>query len=285
MNRRKFLKTSAGLFVAAAPAIILPREADAQLLNLKFGAPIPDPPPPATSIPMSFSDPRFASNTPAARVLITATSGTTTNQTWEEYPTYPDGVSAFEWGSTSGTYNLSLCNFDWREGIRISADNGAHLTVDQCFINTVGFDYPPLPDHADGLQGFSGSGGSRANFTITNTCFRSYSDAEAATVYGGLAIGSAGFFWADNMRGDITLDNVLFWGGGRGIDIYADTGTTNLTFRNVYLASSPNGSPWEGHDYDIRATGGTLNILEWTNVKYATVVGGVIVPGASIPSP
>lgn len=283
MHRRKFLKTSAGLFIAAAPAIIRPPSADAQLLNLKFGAPVPAPP--GTSIPMSAADSRFAGNTPASRISVSG-SGSLTNQTWDENPGYADGVSAFEWGSATGTYNLSLSKIDWREGIRVAGDGGATLNVDQCFINTVGFDLPAdPPDHADGLQGFAGAPGGQVNLNVTNTCFRSYSDTEAQSIYGGFSIGSAGFFWADNMRGNITLNNVLIWGGERGIDIYADTGTTTINFQNVYIASSPNGTPWSGHDYDIRATGGTLTVANWTNVRAATVVGGVIVPGSLLPSP
>ncbi|WP_139372872.1 hypothetical protein [Nitrobacter vulgaris] len=79
------------------------------------------------------------------------------------------------------------------------------------------------------------------------------------------------------------MTNVLIHGGGRGMAIYADTGTTHISFENVFFVPSPDG--WKFFDYDIRATGGTLIVDKWVNVRAATIVDGVIVPGASLPSP
>jgi hypothetical protein len=78
---------------------------------------------------------------------------------------------------------------------------------------------------------------------------------------------------------------LIHGGGGRGIAIYAHTGRTiRISFENVFLVPSPDG--WTYYDYDIRgATGGTLIVDKWVNVRAATIVDGVIVPGASLPSP
>lgn len=277
MNRRKFIST--GLFVAAAPAIIRP--AKAQLLNLKFGAPVPDPP--GTSIPMSLNDPRFSENTAGVAGQI-VTTGSLSNKTWNENPGYADGDSALNWQGSSGAFTLSQCKFDWREGVRIAGDNGANLVVDQCFINTVGFS----TDHADGIQAYAGLGGAIVNVTLTNSCLRSYSDTEAQSIYGPSAIGSGGWFWADDMRGNVTFNNVLVWGGERGVNIHVDSGTVNIDFKDVFFASSPNGSPWSGDDYLIYVPSGypgTLNVVRWENVRAATVVDGAIVQGALLPSP
>jgi hypothetical protein len=62
-------------------------------------------------------------------------------------------------------------------------------------------------------------------------------------------------FWADNFQGEVRMTNVLIHGGGRGIDD------------------------------DIRATGATLIVDKWVNVRAAAIVDGVIVTGASLPSP
>lgn len=275
MNRRRFIQASAGLFAAAAPAVIRPSQA--QILQFS-GRPQESA---GATIPLSFDDSRFFSNTAGIANQSVTSGGSQSNKTWNENPTYGNGESAFEWGSATGTYNLSLCNFDWRECIRIAGGSNAIFNIDQIFANTIGFGL----DHADGVQGYSGAGGDSVNVTMTNSCLRSYSDAEAISVYGPSAIGSGGWFWADGMRGTITLNNVVIWGGQRGMAIYADTGTTTIDFQNLYFVPSPPGSGWDGYDYDIRATGGTLTVARWSNVRAATIVGGVIVPGALLPSP
>ena len=155
--------------------------------------------------------------------------------------------------------------------------NSGTLNVDQGFINCVA----RTPDHSDGLQTFS-EGGS-GNVNITNTCFRSYTDAEALSIYGAGFIGSDSIDWSDLFQGTISLQNVLIWGGSRGVKIDADVGTTHVSFDHVYFVPSPDG--WTFFKTQIIPTGGTLIIDKWNEVRDATIVNGVIVPNALIPSP
>lgn len=228
------------------------------------------------TIPMSWNDSRFAGNT-AGVAEQAFTTGSFSNLDWNENPGYSDGNQCCTWGGP-GNLTLSKCRVDWREGPRIAGDSGT-FTVDQCFISCVG----TSTDHADGMQAYDPGG--NGNVTVTNTCFRSYSDNEAAAVYGSGFIGSDAFFWADSYQGTVTFNNVLVWGGARGVSIYADTGTTHVNFQNVYFVLGNGDSSWEFYNYDIKPTGGTLTVDNWTNVCAATIVNGVIVPGATLPSP
>lgn len=229
---------------------------------------------------MSLTDPRFAGNT-AGTSGIFISAGTLDNETWNENPTYPNGDQCWTWSSASASdvLNVSQCAVDWREGPRVAATvAGAQMNVDQCFINCVGM----TGDHADGIQAFAGTG-ARGIVTVTNTCFRSYTDTEAANVYGAGFIGSDAFFWADSAVGTVNFSNVLIWGGSRGVTIDADTSVTNVSFNNVYFVPSPDG--WTDYSVLVQNTGGAFNIVQWTNVFNATIVGGVIVPGSAIAAP
>lgn len=229
---------------------------------------------PATTIPMSYNDARFSGNTAGGGPF---TTGTQSNKDWSENPAYGSGDQCFTWNG-GGIFNLSQCRVDWREGPRVAADSGT-FNIDQCFINCVG----EGADHADGIQAYNPGGKSTVN--VTNTCFRSYSDAEAVAVYGSNFIGSDAFFWADSYQGTVSFTNVLIWGGARGVSIYADTGTTHVAFDTVYFVLGNGDSSWEFYDYDIKPTGGSLVVDKWTNVRAATISNGVIVPGALLPSP
>lgn len=236
---------------------------------------------PRNLIPMSLSDSRFAANTPGTTSVTYGSSTTLVNLDFSQAPTYSgNGDQCFAFGGGAGTNTMSKCRVDWREGPRISIANSV-INVDQCFINCVGV----TGDHADGMQAFMAGPG--AQLVVTNTCFRSYDDVEAATTYGTSFIGSDAFFWADTSAGSVTFNNVLIWGGARGTAIYPDNGVTvHINFNNVYYAPSSSNS-FEFFTYDIRSgtPPGTLIVDNWTNVFAATVVNGVIVPGAALPSP
>jgi hypothetical protein len=222
------------------------------------------------SIPLSKTDPRFAANTNGS--TGGTKSGTFTNQNFDNSPGYSNGNQVF---FTGGTLNLNKCVIDWREGPRL----GGNVTVDECFIHVIGFGQ----DHADGFQGYLAG---NTNFTLKNSCIRGHSDPEAQSIYGSVAIGTTGIFWADASSGSVTLQNVIIWGGARGIAIYADSGvTTRVSFDHVYFVPSPNGSGWPFYDYDIRGVGGTLVVDKWDEVRAATIVNGVLVPGALLPRP
>jgi len=230
------------------------------------------------TIPLSLTDPRFASNT--AGSTSTAFSGTYTNKDWNDNPGYTNTDPAFIWeGDGADVLSLSKCRVDMREGPRIGAGSTsrATLNINETFINCVG----KGADHADGIQAYSPGG--QALVSLTDTCLRSYTDAEAVSKYGAGFIGSAGFFWADDFQGEVRFKNVLIWGGGRGVAIYADTGTTRVSFEDVYFVPSPGG--WDFFDYDIKATGGSLIVDKWINVRAATVSGGVVTPGSLLTSP
>lgn len=238
--------------------------------------PVEPPPPPVSSIPMSPADTRFAANTAGSTANVS--SGTYANKTWND--NFASGSQCFVWtGNGNDVLNLSQCYINGREGPRIGADDTptATLNIDQTYINCAG----KGDDHADCIQAYSPGGVCLLN--ITNSYLRSYNDTEAQQKYGAGFIGSAGIFWADNMQGEVRVTNTVIHGSGRGVAIYADTGTTRVSFEDVFFVPGPGG--WTGFDFDIRATGGTLIIDKWVNVREATIVDGQLVPGALIPQP
>lgn len=245
-------------------------------------APAPAPvvePPPATigSIPLSKADPRFAAN--AVWMKGSFARGILSNKKWDDSPSYGSGEPCFNWtGNGSDVLTIDKALIDCREGPRIAPGSTptATLNITDSFINCVG----KGTDHADGMQAYDPRGIGLVD--VKRTCFRSYSDAEARAKYGSGFIGSCGFFWADAMAGEVRFTDVVFWGGGRGVAIYADAGTTRVSFKNVYFVPGPDG--WTGFDFDIRATGGKLEIDAW-DVYEATIVNGVLVPGKAIPKP
>jgi hypothetical protein len=242
-----------------------------------LGSVVPIPPPPP-AIPLSMSDPRFASNTPGPGDFNTNQSGTFVNCTWSENPTYTDGNQVWQYGGPSNL-TISQCIIDWREGPRPNGTVGTFLT-DQCFISTVG----KTGDHADGMQTFCGPAPG-PTIKVTNTCFRSYDTAEAAATYGAGFIGSDAFFGDDGSSYTLIFDNVLILGGDRGVAVHADSGTTiHVNWNKVYFVPT-NVNSFNGFVIDFVKTPGTLIIDNWTNVYNATIVNGVIIPGSSIPSP
>ena len=87
---------------------------------------------------------------------------------------------------------------------------------------------------------------------------------------------------ADNWTGTIDLENVVFNGGPYGMRLHPDTGGDNLIYlKNVYFVGPFGFAPFLFAD-----AGGHRNIISlWENVRSATIVNGVLVPGALIPSP
>jgi hypothetical protein len=139
-------------------------------------------------------------------------------------------------------------------------------------------------DHSDCFQVYSPGGSGILN--ITKTCFKAYTDAEATALYGGNFLGSAGFFYADDFQGQINLTDCVFWGGRTGLQVHADVGVTTLRLNNVYFV--PSADPWAGGGriiFLVPTVGASLVIAEWNNVREATIVNGVLVPGALIPEP
>lgn len=229
----------------------------------------------SATFPLTWNDTRFASNKAGpsyANPVAQGPTGTISNLDWNENPGYSSGDQCWTW--TGGTLNMSQCRVDWREGPRIGADSGT-FNIDQCYINCVG----KSTDHADAFQAYDPGGTGTIN--ITNTTIRAYSDSAAAAAYGKGFIGSTAFFWADDYQGKVVFNNVLLIGGSRVVTINTDTGVTHIDFQNVYFIADP-GQVWQ---FSNTADGGTLVVDNWINVCNATIVNGVVVPGAPIPHP
>lgn len=267
--------------------LTVPAEGFAAPLAVTAPAPAPEPEPeptpepepaPTGTIPLAKSDPRFSTN--VAGPTGSLKNGLLTNKSWNQGPAYSSGEPVFACtGNGSDVLTIDKAVIDAREGPRLANDATPLSTVNfnESFINCVG----KGNDHADGIQAYSPGG--RTLLNVTNSCLRSYTDAEAKSKYGTGFIGSCSLFWADNFQGEVRFKNVLVWGGGRGIAVYADTGTTRVSFEDVFFVPSPDG--WTYFDFDIRATGGSLVIDKWINVRQATIVNGVLVPGNLIPKP
>jgi hypothetical protein len=230
----------------------------------------------STSIPMSKSDARFASNVNGPNGPFS--TGTQSNKTWDDNPTYPGGDSVWEWRPTASNqvFTISKCIIDTREGPRLTGwtTRNATFNVDQCYLNCVGRGL----DHADAFQAYSNP----AHFhivNVTNSLIHSYSTSAAIAKYGSDFVESTCFFFADWAQGDLTFDNCVFIseGGYRSLRIFADTGTTTVRMRNCFFT--------DGTSFDIAATGGTLTILEWMNNRVCTISGNTIIPGVTIPHP
>lgn len=236
-------------------------------------------PQPVLDIPLSRSDLRFKNNKPGTTGAIKR--GTLTNVTWDHSPGYRTGEPCFIWeGDGSDVLTIDKALIDCREGPRIGAGSNhrATLNINDSFINCVG----KGEDHADGVQAYSPGG--VALIDVRRTCFRSYSDNEARTKYGSGFIGSCGFFWADEMEGELRFEDVVIWGGGRGVAIYADKGgDTRVSWENVFFVPGPDG--WTYWPLDVRGAGGKLTIDKWVNVRHAKIENGKIVPGKEIPRP
>lgn len=241
-------------------------------------------PPPENSIPLAWDDSRYAANVAGPDVgvgnPITATT-TFTNKDWDGSPSFADGDECIRnYAEGTSVVTLEQCRTRWREGPRVAMASGATLNFNECFLSAIGND---PTDHADAIQCY-GTGGT---VNLTNTCLRSYSDAEAKSLLGSQATGSDAFRWADFSSGSVNFTNVLVLGGGRGITINQDDSVTNIAFENVYIVSIGDGFAGSGF-YKMRfddTFGGARTFSKWINVCSATIVDGVIVPGAPIPQP
>jgi hypothetical protein len=252
----------------------------------------------ASAIPLTWDDERFASNTPGPADAwwgngAVTTSKTYNNNTWDDSPNFTQGEEVITWKGTTSSHVMTLnqCRYFWREGIRVSTGNDVPesnglpvLNLNECFCSVIGR-HPAGQgeDHADGVQAF----GTRGIINATNTVFRSHSMAEAAAIIPADGIGSDAFRWADNFVGDINFNNVMIYGGGRGISISAGVGETKISFENVYIVDSHSGS-FAGSGFyrmAIGAYGGTITIVKWINVCLATIVNGEIIPGTQLANP
>jgi len=216
--------------------------------------------------PLSFTDPRFVGMTELTSQFLLNDGLTATKQSVTMRGTgEPQGRAAFQMGNGT-TLTLSRCFA--REGIRTG---GTGIVVDTCWIECDGF--VDEDDHADCCQLFPAAVGL---IDCRNTTFRAHPGGDL----GPNSHGSVGYFWADNFQGTARFNNCVFWGGEFGCRIHADTGTTHLDFKDVFFVG-----PFTNDATLISETGGTLVVDRWDNVRNATIVGGVLVPGTLIPAP
>jgi hypothetical protein len=218
--------------------------------------PAPSTPQTATlSIPLSPKDARFTNNVKSGPAGV-AKGTTLANKTIVDTS---DAVSLYF--GNSGT--VKDCCVQSREGIRVAG--GGEVVVDGCYIEVNGIG----ADHADGLQTYAP--GKRGTITVRNSTFKC-----------GLNAATAGFFVADNWTGTIDFDGVVLWGGPYGVRIHPDKGGDNIIrFKDVFFVG-----PFKWGAMRLEDVGGHKNKIElWENVREATIVNGVLVPGKAIPKP
>jgi hypothetical protein len=227
----------------------------------------PDPgPPPTSGPPLSFNDTRFIGMTELTSQFLLNDGLTATKQSVTMRGAGgPQGIPALQMGNGA---TLTLSRAFCREGVRTG---GTGIVLDTVWIECDGF--IDENDHADCCQLFPAAIGV---IDCRNTTFRAHSGGDL----GANSAGAVGYFWADNFQGTARFNNCVFWGGEFGCRIFADTGTTHIDFTNVYFVG-----PFTNAPFDIRSTGGTMILDNWINVRNATIVGGVLVPGTLIPAP
>jgi hypothetical protein len=206
------------------------------------------------TIPLTWNDPSFSGLTDSGAVEVQD------GGTLSDYSSTADGPIATVLLDGSATLNEVRINSD--EGVRIGGSG--NITISNSYIETTGL----AGDHADGIQAYA-PGGS-GNVTITNTTIVSH-DQNA----------TSGMFIADQYSGTFTFNNVVFEGGPYGLRIADDAGVDDyVSLNNVYFVG-----PFEYGAVLLQEVTANIHITAWNNVRYATIVNGVLVPGALIPPP
>jgi hypothetical protein len=216
--------------------------------------PEPQPEPTTSTIPLSWDATQFSKNTAVSPITV---SGTLENKTITSHAE----PAAIVMRGGSALKNVRVGG-NVREGVRISSGD---VTIDGCWLEAKGSG----DDHADVIQGYAGPDGATFSLTVRNSLIRAYN--QAAT---------AGLFIADRLRGKVTLDNVVFWGGPFGLALYSDVNTIDVYAKDVFFVG-----PFGWRPIDFRNAGGTVVIKQWDNVRNATIVDGKLVPGTVIPRP
>src|ERR1700760_36710 len=200
------------------------------------------------TIPLSWNDPLFNGLTNSNSTTV-QNGGTLSN-----YSTTDNGPIASVLLNGSATLNDVRINS--REGIRIGGSG--NININDSYIETNGL----AGDHADGIQAYDPGG--HGNVTITNTSIVSH---DANT--------TSGMFIADQYSGTFTFNNVVFEGGPYGLRIADDAGVDDyVSLNNVYFVG-----PFEYGAFLLQEVNANIHITAWNNVRYATIVNGVLVPG------
>lgn len=218
--------------------------------NLRIGTPSPPPPAPppptAGSMPLSWAAPAFANVTNSGPLNL---SGGVVRS----------NLSITQNGSIAsvccGSFTLNNVRISSAEGVRAG---GGDINLNWVWVEAKGVS----GDHADALQCYGP--GSTGVITVKNSTFRAYNNDA-----------TAGYFAADNWKGSHRFENVLFWGGPFGLRINADGGTAAY-LKNVYFVKDS--FRWSPLLIEVP-------ILQWENVRWATIQNGQLVPGDAIPRP
>lgn len=214
----------------------------------------------AATIPLSWDDPMF-STVMDSDVIYIPDGGTVSYKSITMGGGDGEPVASV---ICNGAATMDHIRINSQEGVRVGGDGA--VNIDSSYIEATGVG----ADHADCIQAYSPGGSGTIH--ITNSTIRAHDTAA-----------TAGLFVADNWTGTITLDNVVFWGGPYGTRIYPDVGGDNyLSFKNVYFVGPFGYGPFI---VDADVGGHTNHITCWENVRNATVVNGVLVPGSVIPCP
>jgi len=204
-------------------------------------------------IPLSWNDPIFSGVTNSNSITV-KNGGTVSNKSITD-----SGSTASIVGT--GAFNLDHVRISSAEGVRIGGSGD--VTINNSYIESTG----QPGDHADSIQAYAP--GSNGNLTITNSAIVAH-DNNA----------TAGIFIADNYGGTITLDNVMFEGGPFGLRIAADNQDITLSLKDVYFVG-----PFMYDPLYLQEVNANIHIVQWENVRSATIVNGQLVPGDLIASP
>jgi hypothetical protein len=206
------------------------------------------------TIPLSWDDPLFSGLTNSNSVEI-KNGGSLSN-----YSTTDNGPLASV--QLDGSATLNDVRINSREGVRIGGSGT--INISNSYIETTGL----AGDHADGIQAYDPGG--TGNVTFTNTTIVSH-DNNA----------TAGLWIADQYSGTFSFNNVVFEGGPYGLRIADDAGRDDyVSLNNVYFVG-----PFEYGAFLLQEVNANIHITAWNNVRYATIVNGVLVPGALIQPP
>lgn len=252
-NRRKFLKSAVSLAIAA-PYIIKPSKAQI----LQFSGASQSIPPPQNTIPMSFNDPMFTGMEELTSMVTLSNGQNLTRKSFVHMNASPASILSL------GNNEVTYCRADSNECVRVTGN----LSISHCYLEATG----EGEAHADTIQIYS-PGERDATVTIENTQIVAHN--VAAT---------AGMFVADNWGGNLIYEDVIFNGGPFGCRLQAgfDAGASLQTwFKNVYFVGPFGFQPFSFEEYGA----GTITINQWDNVRHATIVDNVLIPGAIIPQP
>jgi hypothetical protein len=209
----------------------------------------------AGTIPLSFDDPMFAGIVASGPVVI-PNGGTLSNRSIDDLN-----------GDTSivarGAATVNKCRVGSREAFRVGGSG--LVSINGCWLEAQGIS----GDHADVIQAYAP--GSTGTIQVVNSTLRAYNNNA-----------TAGLFVADNWTGTVRLENVVFWGGPYGLRLHSDVGgDLHIYLKDVFFVG-----PFGFAPHLITGENGTQAIIEqWDNVRQATIVNGVLVPGALMPRP